>query len=101
MAIAPVPNIGTAISLPGIAQVNSKPASSDGGFGSLLKEVVNEANSKQQAADQAVENFASGNDEDIQNVVVSMAKADLSFRMVMEIRNRLIDSYQEIMRMQV
>ncbi len=48
-----------------------------------------------------MEQLATGKSDDIQNVVVSMAKADLTFRLVLEIRNRLIESYQEIMRMQV
>lgn len=75
--------------------------SSDQGFGSLLTGIVEGANNQQVVADQAIENFATGQEDNIQNVVVSMAKADLSFRMVMEIRNQLMESYQEIMRMQV
>lgn len=71
------------------------------GFGDLLTGFVKDANQKQATADNAIADFADGRDDNIQNVVVSMAKADLSFRLVMEIRDKLVDSYHEVMRMQV
>jgi len=49
----------------------------------------------------SVRQLVSGETDSIHDVVLTASKADLAFRLVMEIRNRLISSYEEIMRMQV
>ena len=71
------------------------------GFGDMLSGMVGDANSLQVNADTAAQKLVSGEESNVHDVALSMAKADVSFQFVMEIRNRLIDSYQEIMRMQV
>ena len=50
---------------------------------------------------QSVEDLVSGKSDGIHEVVMTASQAELSFRLMMEIRNRLISSYQEIIRMQV
>ncbi len=70
-------------------------------FGNLMSQLLNEVNKPQVQADQTVKKFLSGETDSINDVVLSVAKADLTFRLFMEIRNRLISSYQEIQRMQV
>ena len=70
-------------------------------FNNLLDGVVNHANQHQIQADTQIQNLLQGKTDNIQDVVMTMAKADLSFRMVLELRNKLMDAYQEIMRMQV
>ena len=52
-------------------------------------------------ADKAVEQLLSGEKQDVHEVMLSMAKADVSFRMMIEVRNKLVEAYQEVMRMQV
>lgn len=75
--------------------------SGDGTFGKLVTQHLQQINQTQVDADSAIQQLVTGEADDIQDVVLSMAKADLTFRLVLEIRNRLIESYQEIMRMQV
>jgi flagellar hook-basal body complex protein FliE len=70
-------------------------------FSNVIKKVVSEANQNLSAADKSIQDLASGKSDNMQDVVMSMAKADLSFRFVLELRNKLMDAYQEIMRMQV
>ena len=70
-------------------------------FSQLVSNLLNDANVQQLQADQAVGQLITGEADSVHDVVLSVAKADLAFRLVLEIRNRLIDSYQEIMRMQV
>ena len=72
-----------------------------GGFARLLTGFLGEAGRSKAQAEQAVSNLAAGRADNVHNVMLSMAKADLSFHLVLEIRNRLSDAYQEIMRMQV
>ena len=70
-------------------------------FAKLVADQINQGNAKQVEMDQAVQQLATGQANNVQDVVLSMVKADLSFRMLLEIRNRVIEAYQEIMRMQV
>ena len=73
----------------------------DSAFATLIRNLVDDTNSQHSLADDAVRELMTGQTDNLHDVVLQAAKADLSFRLLMEIRNRLIDSYQEIMRMQV
>ena len=70
-------------------------------FGDTVGRYLQSVNQDYMQSDQVVRDLVTGNTGDVHDVVMAVAKADLAFRMVLEIRNRLIDSYQEIMRMQV
>jgi flagellar hook-basal body complex protein FliE len=70
-------------------------------FTDLLKGIVEETDKQQQVADTGVKQLVTGEAESIHEVVLTTARADLAFRLMMEIRNRLIASYQEVMRMQI
>jgi flagellar hook-basal body complex protein FliE len=52
-------------------------------------------------AGQAVQNLATGAAEDLHTVSLAVTEADLRFRMALEIRNRLIEAYQEVVRIQI
>lgn len=71
------------------------------GFGDLVSQFLQDANNQQLQVGRQIEALATGETNNVHDVVLSVAKADLAFRLVMEIRNRLISSYQELMRMQV
>lgn len=75
-----------------------KPA---GGFESLLTGFIGDVNQKQLAADKAVEALAAGETDNVHDVVLTAVKANLSVRMLFEIRNQLVQAYQEVMRMQL
>ena len=70
-------------------------------FTDLLKGIVEETDKQQQVADTGVKQLVTGEAESIHEVVLTTARADLAFRLMMEIRNRLIASYQDVMRMQI
>ena len=70
-------------------------------FGDVVSSFLSEANAQQMNVGTEVQRLVTGESDSVHDVVLSVAKADLSFRLVMEIRNQLISSYQEIMRMQV
>jgi flagellar hook-basal body complex protein FliE len=70
-------------------------------FTDLLKGFVDETDKQQQIADTGVKQLVTGEAESIHEVVLTTSRADLAFRLMMEIRNRLIASYQEVMRMQI
>ncbi len=70
-------------------------------FGSMLSQFVSDVNSRQVASAQTVNALQSGQNVPLNHAVVAMEEANVSFQLMVEVRNRLLDSYQEIMRMQV
>ena len=77
------------------------PGKGETSFAQVISGLLQDANAQQLQSDHALQQLVTGETDNVHNVVLAVAKADLSFRLVLEIRNRLIDSYQEIMRMQV
>ena len=65
-------------------------------FGRLMLESLDHVNSMQQDADRAVEMLATGGDIQTAQVLTSMQKADMTFRLMLQIRNKLMQAYQEI-----
>ncbi len=70
-------------------------------FGSFLKDALGKLNSSQLEADGAITSFLRGESIDVHSVMVSIQKAELTLNLAMQLRNKVIDAYQEIMRMQV
>jgi flagellar hook-basal body complex protein FliE len=70
-------------------------------FGTILTNKINEINQLQLDADQSITKVELGNSGSIQDAVIALEKADISFRTMMQVRNKIIEAYQEIMRMQV
>ena len=73
----------------------------DKGFTDLLKESIDKANDIQLQADRAAKELAAGRNKNIHETMLLMEKADMSLRLVMQVRNKIIEAYREIMRMQV
>ena len=71
------------------------------GFVDFLKNYINDVNNKQINADNKIEQFLKGDEKDITNVVLSVEKAEVSLQLFLQIRNKLIQAYQDIMRIQV
>jgi flagellar hook-basal body complex protein FliE len=65
-------------------------------FKNLLLEGIEQVNQMQHNADQAVEQLLTGGDADPAMVLTAVQKADMSFRMMMQIRNKLVQAFQEI-----
>jgi flagellar hook-basal body complex protein FliE len=71
------------------------------GFGDLLKEAIATVNQAQQSAEEAARNFAVGQTRDITQTLISVEKANVTFQLMLQVRNRLLEAYQEVMRIQV
>jgi len=82
------------------AKTNAQ-ASGAENFTSLLNEAMNEVDQAQKASDLQISKVVSGDVQDVHTAMIAMQKADLSFQMMMQVRNKLIDAYHEVMRMQV
>jgi flagellar hook-basal body complex protein FliE len=71
-------------------------------FSSMLKTAIDEVNGAQQEAKLLTRQFEAGKDDvNLQDVVMSLQKASLSFQTMVQVRNKLVTAYQEVMNMQV
>ena len=75
--------------------------SSGESFANVLGRMVQEVNGKQNAASEAVNSLQSGQNVPLHQAIIAMEEANVSFQMMVEVRNHLLDSYQELMRMQI
>jgi len=72
-----------------------------GGFDNLLKKLVAQTNSDLIKAHQAQDLLVSGKTDNMIELMTTIEKADISLRLATEVRNKILEAYQEIMRMQV
>jgi flagellar hook-basal body complex protein FliE len=70
-------------------------------FKDFLLSSIKEVNSMQMAADQAVEKLASGDEVSPAEVLTAVQKADIAFRLMMQIRNKMVQAYQEVQNIRV
>ena len=70
-------------------------------FGNVLGKLISDVNTKQNAATAAVDGLQSGQPVPLHQAVIAMEEANVSFQLMVEVRNKLLDSYQEMMRMQI
>ncbi len=86
--------------LPGLDSVQAGRAGSPGGgFVDAMKEVVGEANHLQLRAQGLMDAFVRGEVADLHTVVLAQQESGIAMRLVLEMRDKLLQSYQEIMRM--
>ena len=87
------------------ANDNKPPQHTDPATGSDFKQFLldnlNKVNTMQQDAGQAVTDLVTGKEQDITKVMTAVEKADVAFQTLMAVRNKLVESYQEIMRMRI
>jgi len=76
-------------------------ATSKASFGKALTDALKDVNQLQFEADQAIRNLEVGKTGSLHEAMIALEKADISFRAMMQVRNKILDAYQEIMRMQV
>ena len=83
---------------PSLTQLAEKTAP---GFTDMLAKAISETNKKQIEADRAVEKLSSGEEKNIHQAMITLEKADISMRILVQMRNKVVEAYQEMMRMQV
>ncbi len=86
---------------PGALPLNTSSPAGEVPFADLVSGLMQDASQQQAAVGEQVQQLITGESDSIHDVVLTASRADLAFRLVMEVRNRLISSYEEIMRMQI
>ncbi len=99
MAIQSISSINNIMTTTPVKTVNETNGTID--FKELLMEALQNVNSLEQEASKMTEDFIAGKTDNIHSVMISAEKASVSLDFVMEVRNKVLEAYQEIMRMQV
>lgn len=76
-------------------------ASGAAGFEDVLGRLVGEVNGRQNLASEKVHGLLSGQNVSLHETMIALEEASVSFQLMVEVRNKLLESYQEMMRMQV
>jgi flagellar hook-basal body complex protein FliE len=100
MAITPLQSFGPSVSSTP-TESSSSSAADSGPFARVFDHLLSRINERELQADQAIQDLVLGKTDNIHNVMLAVAGADLTFRMILEIRNRLTAATQEILRMQI
>jgi len=83
------------------APTTSRKQENEGDFATTLEQAWRSLDQGIKSADRASEAFAAGSGGDVHEVLILTEKADLSFRLATAVRNKLLEAYREIMRIQV
>lgn len=83
------------------AQAARKQPSEKGGFQEMLVQSLEKVNRMQLESNQAIEALAAGRSDRIHETMIAMEKANISFTLMMQVRNKIIDAYNEIMKSSV
>ena len=70
-------------------------------FTSVLENVINKVDGDHKEGEKAIQNFVSGKDTNLHSTLISLEKADISFKLMMKVRGKLMEAYHEVMRTQV
>jgi flagellar hook-basal body complex protein FliE len=90
------------INVPAVAPAgSSQPGSGSSAFGSMLEAMIGRVEQSQTQAQQAAESFLTGGNEELHSVALASQRAELQFDLFLQVRNKAVSAYQEIMRMQV
>ena len=98
MSIEAIGAIGVPLTMPALATTTAQPAPSV--FDAMV-DAVNGLNQQMRANDQAVQAVALGDAGELHQVMMNLEKTRLSFELALQVRNKALEAYQELMRMQV
>jgi len=97
--VTPISNI-TPITLPQMAAATSS-TGQPGEFQKVLTGAIGQLESLNNNAADSVQKFLSGENEELHTTILATQKAELAFQLGLQVRNKVVDAYQEIMKMQM
>lgn len=83
------------------AELGNKSGSKSVTFGDVLKNSLADTNELIKTADASTEKMLVGKETNLHSLMMNLEKADISLRLLMQVRNKMVDAYREVMRMQV
>jgi len=85
----------------GIGNVLNNKNKADGSFEDLLKQEIDNTNNMMQKAEKAEADIATGKVEDLAKASITIQKAEMQMKMVLEVRNKAINAYKELLKTQI
>lgn len=76
-------------------------AAGEGKFANVLQDSISEVNKLQQKADASITALATTGEASLHETMIAMEEASVSFKLMMQVRNKIVEAYQEVMRIQV
>jgi len=87
--------------IPANKSASATPAGNSADFAKAVIKSLSSVNEQQNNADVSIVDLLSGKNQDVNSVVASVAKADMSFKLLVGVRNKLVEAYKETMKMQI
>jgi len=97
-ALGSLGSIGSIGGLPKLPSLQT--ADAQGGFGAVLSTALDKVNELETGANQQVGNLLKGGNTDMSTVMIAVEKADVAFQMMMQVRNKIVNAYQDIEKLQ-
>lgn len=96
-----ISGVGNSLPLPPLAQPSKLDSASTDSFQKLLSDAVESLNKLQAEADASAARLAAGEPVELHEVLLANERASIAFQLAMQVRNKIVEAYQEVMRMQV
>jgi flagellar hook-basal body complex protein FliE len=97
---APITPVRFPAAIPALTPAGGS-APTGAGFGSVLADAIGRVDQFQQNAQSSIGKFLSGEDEEVHKVALATEQASMSLDLFLQVRNKVISAYQEVMRMQI
>src|SRR5580704_18844664 len=94
-AISPLSQINTDVASPSVSEAGGS------SFKNILNNAIGEVEGARSDAAKSVEQFLSGSGQDLHSTIPATQRAELEFQMFMQVRNKVVSAYQEVMKMQL
>jgi flagellar hook-basal body complex protein FliE len=98
--VPPIP-ASPELAAPSLNAAASSLGSSATSFKDVLSGAINEVESSRASAAESVNRFMSGEGDDLHSTILASQRAELEFQMFMQVRNKVVSAYQEVMKMQL
>jgi flagellar hook-basal body complex protein FliE len=89
------------VSTGGAAASIRMPSAATGGFGEMVAKGIGEVNQQLLVAQTDLQQLATGNVQNLHQIMIRLEESRMSFQLMLQVRNRLLEAYQEVMKMQV
>lgn len=96
----PITSIRPLVAIPDLPAAAAVPKTG-GGFGSVLADAIGRVDQVQRNSQSSIDKYLSGEDEEVHKVALATQEAALSFDLFLQVRNKIVSAYQEVMRMQM
>ncbi len=98
---SPISSLNSISQIPQIPLDQAVLSKDSGEFQNILKSTIQEVEKSHTSANDAVKNFLTGENGELHSTILATQNAELQFNMFMQVRNKVVSAYQEIMRMQI